>query len=104
MQNRPASENYFRPLEQFRVADLEALRIVLRGGSVIDWHRLNFASRDEALEFVRAQEFDLDNESDAARATAIKNEAISYLRRNYDFPIPKPVAALDLVDLLLLAS
>lgn len=105
MHNRPAeSESYFRPLDQFRLGDLEALRLVLRGGSVIDWHRLNFGSREEVVEFVRAQEVDPENPGDMARVTEIKNEAISYLRRNYDFPIPKPVAALDLVDLLLLAS
>ena len=30
----------------------------------------------------------------------LRDEAISYLRRNYDFPIPKPVANLDMAGLL----
>ena len=38
------------------------------------------------------QEFDLDEPADRARIEAVKNAAISYLRRNFDFPIPKPVA------------
>jgi uncharacterized protein (TIGR04552 family) len=105
MQNRPSEpESYFRPLDKFRLGDLEALRLVLRGGSVIDWHRINFGSKEEALEFVRAQEIDPQNPIDERRLLDIKNEAISYLRRNYDFPIPKPVANLEIVDLLLLAS
>ncbi len=29
-------------LEEFTLADLEAVRLILRGDSVIDWHRLNF--------------------------------------------------------------
>lgn len=104
MQNRPESESYYRPLDKFRLGDLEAIRLVLRGGSVIDWHRLNFGSRDEAADFVRSQELDPSDAADARRMEEVKNEAIGYLRRNYDFPIPKPVATLDMVGLLMLAS
>jgi uncharacterized protein (TIGR04552 family) len=100
----PEAESYFRPIEKFRLGDLEAVRLVLRGGSVIDWHRLNFGSRQEALEFIRAQELHPDDEADVRRMEEIKQEAIAYLRRNYDFPIPKPVAELDATGLLMLAS
>jgi uncharacterized protein (TIGR04552 family) len=102
---RPSEpDSYFRPVDKFRLGDLEAIRLVLRGGSVIDWHRLNFGSREEAVEFIRSQELDPDNASDQRRMNEVKAEAISYLRRNYDFPIPKPVANLDFLGLLLLAS
>jgi len=94
----------YRTLKEFRLGDLEAIRMVLRGGSVIDWHRLNFGSEQEAREFILAQEFDPSNAEDAKRMDAIKSEAIAYLRRNFDFPIPKPVANLDLTGLLMLAS
>ncbi len=100
----PEPDSYFRPIDSFRLGDLEAVRLVLRGGSVIDWHRLNFGSRDEALEFIRAQELLPDDPIDRQRTEGVKHEAISYLRRNYDFPIPKPVAALDFLGLLMLAS
>jgi uncharacterized protein (TIGR04552 family) len=93
----------FRTLDQLRLADLEAIRLVLRGGSVIDWHRLNFAGVDEAHDFIRAQELFFDNEKDARRIEAVKKDAINFLRRKFDFPIPKPVAALDLPGLLMLA-
>ena len=96
--------SYLRPLDKFRLGDLEAARLVLRGGSVIDWHRLNFEDASEALEFIRAQDFDPDDPVDQRRMEAVKHESISYLRRNYDFPIPKPVANLDLLGLLLLAA
>lgn len=95
---------FYRPLSAFRLADLEAVRLVLRGGSVIDWHRLNFQSEQEALEFIAAQEIDWHRSDDRERIEMVKREAISYLRRNLDFPIPKPVADLDLVGLLMLAS
>jgi uncharacterized protein (TIGR04552 family) len=104
MPNRSEPESYYRPLDQFRLGDLEAIRLVLRGGSVIDWHRLNFDSREEAADFLRAQEFDPGNPDDQRRMEEIKDEAIGYLRRNYDFPIPKPVASLDLLGLMTLGA
>ncbi|MCB9667120.1 MAG: TIGR04552 family protein [Myxococcales bacterium] len=89
-----------RNLDAFRLADLEAIRIVLRGGSVIDWHRLNFQTDEEIDAFIRVQEFDPDDPKDLARIDAIRDESISYLRRHFDFPIPKPVAQASLKELL----
>jgi len=94
----------FRALARLTLAELEAVRLLLRGGSVIDWHRLNFRSRDEIERFLRAQELDLSDPVDRARSEAVKNSAMSYLRRKFDFPIPKPVARMDLAELLQLAS
>lgn len=80
------------------------MRIVLRGGSVIDWHRLNFESEEQVRDFLRVQEIDLDHPVDRARCEAVKHAAIAYLRRNFDFPVPRPVAALDVAGLIMLAS
>lgn len=93
-----------RALADFTLADLEGIRVLLRGGSVVDWHRLNFADESEAEAFVRAQELDPADPADAARATQVKEAAIDYLRRHFDFPVPKPVAKKDLVGILMLAS
>ena len=38
------------------------------------------------------QEFDPDDAGDKARMEAVKAEAIQYLRRNFEYPIPKAVA------------
>ena len=93
-----------RTLSHFTLADLEGIRVLLRGGSVVDWHRLNFADESEAEAFVRAQEIDPDDPGDLARVTEVKESAIEYLKRHFDFPVPKPVAKKDLVGLLMLAS
>ena len=93
-----------RQLPDFTLADLEGIRVLLRGGSVVDWHRLNFANEREAEDFVRAQEVDPSDAEDVARVAQVKQSAIEYLRRHFDFPIPKPVAKKDLVGLLMLAS
>ena len=94
----------FRTLDDLSVAELEGIRLVLRGGSVIDWHRLNFESEREVDEFLRAQEMDPARPADRARCEAIKSAAISYLRRTFDFPVPRHVADKDVRELMMLAS
>lgn len=94
----------FKRIEDFSLADLEAIRLILRGGSVIDWHRLNFESVDAARDFVRVLELDLHDRADVQRIDAVRASAVGYLRRNFEFPIPKPVEHADLESLLTLAS
>jgi uncharacterized protein (TIGR04552 family) len=93
-----------KPHDEFTLMELEALRLVLRGDSVIDWHRLQFEDMDAAQRFLVTHEFRPDEPADRARIEAIKNEAIAYLRRHFEFPIPKPVARASVEDLLMLAS
>jgi uncharacterized protein (TIGR04552 family) len=91
-------------LEEFSLSDLEAVRLILRGDSVIDWHRMNFDASAEARAFLEAQEFRPDEPADRSRMEAIKGEAISYLRRHFEFPIPKPVEQASTEELLMIAS
>ncbi|MFK8000197.1 MAG: TIGR04552 family protein [Polyangiales bacterium] len=94
----------FAKLSRLTLAELEGIRLVLRGGSVIDWHRLNFRTRTEIDNLLRAHELDMNEPADRARTEAVKNAAVSYLRRKFDFPVPKRVAALDIEHMLQLAS
>jgi uncharacterized protein (TIGR04552 family) len=93
-----------KKLDEFSLADLEAVRILLRGDSVIDWHRLNFADVAEVQEFLVAHEFRPDQAKDRERMERIKDEAISYLRRHFEYPIPKPVERCTVEELFLLAA
>lgn len=101
-QNSLPSE--LRPLDSFRLHDLHALRLVLRGQSVIDWHRLDFQTEAEALTLLKNHELDLSRPADFAFTEHVKREAIAYLRRHFNFAIPKPVEQADIVDLLMMAS
>lgn len=78
--------------------------MILQGGSIIDWHRLNFQTVEQARQFARIHELDPDSPSDRAYIDHIKAEAISYLRRNFAFAIPKPVERASIEELLLMAS
>lgn len=94
----------YRTIDEFTLQDVEAMRTILRGDSVIDWQRLFLADHAAVDEFLRAQEFLPDQEDDRARMEAIKTEAIEYLRRNFDYPIPRSIAAQSVQQLLLTAS
>ncbi len=91
-----------KTIEELALHDTEALGLILRGGSVIDWHRLNFESEDQAVAFIRNHE--LDPERDADYIEHVKTEAINFLRRTFAFAIPKPVERSSIVELLMMAS
>lgn len=91
-------------LEELTLHEVESVRLILRGDSVVDWHRLNLQTVEQARALLAAHEFDPDDGAHRARLESIKNEAIGYLRRQFDFPIPSPVAAAGVEELLLLAS
>lgn len=84
--------------------DVEALRLILRGGSVIDWHRLNFASIQEARRLIENHGISLEDPEDKRFVEHVKSEAVSYLRRHFTFAIPKPVEQASLDELLMMAS
>lgn len=99
-----AAEERLKRLDELTLADLEAVRLALRGESVIDWHRLHFGEVRDAAAFLRAQELDPDEPADRERMEAVKAEAVAYLRRHFDFAIPKPIENASTEELLLLAS
>jgi len=70
-----------RQLGEFRLHDVDALRLILRGGSVIDWHRLNLSDDAQTAFFLRNHELDPDDPSDVAYIESVKQQAIGYLRR-----------------------
>lgn len=94
----------FRTLDQLSLQDVEAIRTILRGESVIDWQRLYFADDAAADEFLRAQGLEPDDVKDIARMEAVRDEAVEYLRRNFSYPIPPTVASQSVRDLLRTAS
>lgn len=83
---------------------MEALRLILAGASVIDWHRLNLTGVEHAHRLIENHDLSLRDPKDLAFTEHIKREAITFLRRHFSFAIPKPVEESNLADLLMLAS
>jgi uncharacterized protein (TIGR04552 family) len=102
--NRDGVVERLKTLDEFTLADLESIRLILRGGSVIDWRRLDFADEDAAREFLISQELRPDEPADLARMEHVKSEAIAYLRRQFDYPIPRPVERSTVPELIVIAA
>jgi len=91
--------------DDFTLEDVTSIRNLLRGGSVIDWHRAYFNSRDEVDRFLRVNELDPRNPDDMARLEDLRDMAVEYLERHLGFRIPPEVAeGVPARDLLLVAS
>ncbi len=97
-------ETPYRRLDQLTLFDLETVRLILRGGSVLDWHRLNLDTGDNAGSICAAMGIDLADPDDAALVERIRDEAVAYLREAFEFPVPAPVARASLPGLLAIAS
>ena len=92
-------------LSDLTLADIDAVRLLLRGDSVIDWHRLNYADHAEVDRFLRLNEFDPENDEEMARLEDTRGDAVDYLSRAFAMAIPDEVANdLPARDLFLVAS
>jgi uncharacterized protein (TIGR04552 family) len=87
------------------IHELEALRLLLRGGSVVDWRRLNFRAAAEVDAFLRLNLLDLEEPGDERRLRSILAQAVDYLRTVFGYRVADVVARPeDLRTLFLLAS
>lgn len=100
-----ASTQKLLPIERFGVRELEEVRLILRGGSVIDWRRLNFQDREEVDAFLRLSLFRPDVAGDEARMREILREAVDYLRSAFRYRVADAVAEPESIhDVFLIAS
>ena len=86
-------------------ADTEALRLLLRGDSVVDWHRLSFDDHSEVDRFLRLNEFDPESDEEIGRLEELRADAVEYLARAFGMSLSEEVAdELAARDLFLVAS
>ena len=91
--------------DRWTLGDLERMRLVLRGGSVIDWRRLHFQTVEEVDNYLRLCLFEPNDPFDRARLQRILDEAVDYLRTTFRYVVAEEVAqAARVQDLFLLAS
>ena len=92
-------------VDELDVADLEAVRVLLRGDSVVDWHRLAFDDHAAVDRFLRLCELDPSSDDEMARLEAVRSDAVDYLTRVYQLPLTDEVAGeVAARDLFLIAS
>lgn len=87
------------------LGEVERARLVLRGGSVLDWRRLDMRSAHECDAIIRANGFDPENEEDASYLREIRLSAMDYLQRNFGFTFDAEISrAGSTADLMLMAA
>jgi hypothetical protein len=92
-------------VEELTLADTLALRLLLRGDSVIDWHRLAFDDHSEVDRFLRLNEFDPESDEEIGRLEELRADAVDYLGRAFGMTLSEEVAdELAARDLFLVAS
>lgn len=64
--------------------DIEQVRLVLRGDSVVDWRRLAFRDGGHVDEFLRVLGFDPADRDDEMRMMDIQRRALRYIEAHYD--------------------
>jgi len=92
-------------LDELELADIESVRLLLQGNSVVDWHRLAFEDEAAVDRFLRLCELDPANDDEMTRLEVIRADAVDYLHRVFQLPLAAEVAD-DVAarDLFLMAS
>jgi uncharacterized protein (TIGR04552 family) len=91
--------------DAWTLGDLERMRLILGGGSIIDWKRLHFQTRQEVDRYLRLCLFEPDDPFDRGKLVRILDEAVDYLRTTFRYHVADAVAhPLAVQDLFLYAS
>lgn len=94
-----------RRVEEMGLKELERIRLILRGGSVIEWRRLHFGSREEVDRFLRLSLLNPDDPHDQEWMRTVLRDAVEYLRKTFDYQVADAVAnPPEIHDLFLYAS
>lgn len=76
-------------IDRMSIADLEAIRLVLSGNSVVDWFRLDFRDDAQIEEFLRVNGYDISQAQDRRRLERISREAAGYIDRHFPHRLPE---------------
>lgn len=91
--------------QSFDLNDVEAVRLILRGGSVVDWARLNLRNNDEVASFLLVNGFDVTVQEDCKRMQCLLDKSVDYLQTNFSYHFPDLLKKPESIeDLLLIAS
>ncbi len=92
------------PLGRLGHHEIDSLRLLLKGGSVVDWFRLNLDDRDEIDAFIRVNELEPEEAGDWARLTDLRRKAVVYLVEHLGYKVPEVIASADFRSLVRYAS
>jgi len=86
-------------------AELETARLILRGNSVIDWHRSNFMRMEDVDRVLRLHLVDPNDPEDQRRIRFVYGEAVNYLAEHLGLHFPDDLKdPEDIRDVFMVAS
>ncbi len=87
------------------LGDVDAIRLILGGNSVIDWNRSHFHSLADVDRFLALHLLDLSDPDDLQRLRFVHNEAVNYLEEHLGLHFPDDLREPeDVRQLFILAS
>lgn len=75
--------------------DVENLRLLLTGGSVVDWHKASFGSRSDVDRLLNLHQFDLEDPVDQQRLRWLFSEAVTYLEEYLHLRVPSKIRGVE---------
>jgi len=94
-----------RPPSRLNLQDLHEIRLLLRGDSVVDWHRLALSSEEDVLRLFRVNGIDPEDPGDLGRLETLRAEAARYTSNTLSLRLDQVVTTeLPALALPLLAS
>ncbi len=92
-------------VSRLTVGDLEMVRLILRGSSIVDWPRFHFSTEDGVRRFLRVNELNLDDDRDVERLWQLTRRAADYIERTFGITLEREVVLPDrIADIFFLAS
>ena len=74
--------------QPLNLSDLEAVRLILRGDSIIDWNRANFRSMAEVDRYLQLHRINVSEPEDLWRLQYVHGEAVNYLEEHLGLQFP----------------
>ncbi len=99
------SQPFASALARLSLQDVHEIRLLLRGDSVVDWHRLGLRDEEDVARLLRVNGIDPTLPADRARAEDVRNRAVDYIRETLGLRMGETVGTdAPLEELFLLAS
>lgn len=94
-----------RPMGATTPLDVQAVRLLVADGSVVDWRRLFFSEVEEVHRFLAVNGFDVARPDELERLQGLHRRAVTYVDETFDIDLPPRVRRPeDPADLFLAAS
>ncbi len=81
------------PLAGMSLQDINELRLLLRGDSVIDWHRLDLPTPADAVRLLALNGLEYEDPEDRARLSQLRYQAVRYIRETLRLRLDEELAS-----------